>query len=37
MSPVEEPNSPDYEPSQMDQEAESAEVARPFCAVTIFI
>ena len=27
MSPVEEPNSPDYDPSQMDQEAESAEVA----------
>ena len=27
MSPVEEPESPDYDPSQMDREAESAEVA----------
>jgi len=27
MSPVEEPASPDYDPSQMDQEAESTEVA----------
>ena len=27
MSPVEEPSSPDYDPSQMDREAESAEVA----------
>jgi hypothetical protein len=27
MSPVEEPSSPDYDPTQMDREAESAEVA----------
>ena len=27
MSPVEEPESPDYDPNQMDQESESAEVA----------
>ena len=27
LSPVEEPDSPDYDPSQMDKEAESAEVA----------